>query len=332
MAKVELAIIGLGFHAGEFNSVENFMKGLMMSKQAFHPGLKDNESYLSDKDELINKTVSEALEDSNLSMGERKDTAFILHCASSPEEKLFCIGGESALVSSNFNLGGPAYTIYDGENSIFRGLSLAEHLIMEKLASTIIVCMAPPIDGTQDKAEGSVVLILKEKTLALRNHNKIYAAISGLKIGEGMAAEGLQNEDFVAGELVHSLNIAAIGKDDLRTIEISGKGCSKYSQTINTVCRKRLENKLRKDNLFYSDTDSWFGSGTNISVAASFVKQALQLLFFHIFIYSPETAGAPGFFIERDPSMWINQGKRERLLLHLIQTTIRQADMSVLRC
>ena len=191
MINSEMAIIGMGFHVGGFTCVESFMKGLVVSKKAFKSGLKNEGGFIFARDILLEKTMREAFLDAKLTDKEKKETAFIWHYANHPAEKCFAVGGRAAEIAEHFGLGPPAYNIYDGENSIFRGLALANSIIVEKAATIVAICITPPLAnpiamGDGKEVEGAVVLLLKDKAGAIADGNKIYAGLSGLTIVEAV--------------------------------------------------------------------------------------------------------------------------------------------------
>ena len=333
MTKIEMAVIGMGFHVGEFNSVEDFMKGLVVSKKAFKLGLNNDSGLIHDKNILIEKTITEAIQDSGLSENEKKATAFIWHCASSPKEKLFSTDGQAAEVAAHFGFGGLSYTVYDGENSIFRGLALAQYLIGEKRASVVVICVTPPIikqleEKNCNNAEGSVVLVLKDKNQAMLDKNKIYASIDALTIIDDMQKNEKPSyiEYSISEEFVAVLNAAGVTNNELRVVEIPGLGCNEYYELIDRVCNESVEDYLTNDSFIIADTESFMGDKLAISTAVSFVKHALQLFFYHVFTYDSESSEGVSFFVDRDPSLWNTHPGRRSTAIFSITDNIQNTE------
>ncbi|MDR0468402.1 MAG: hypothetical protein LBH09_00325 [Peptococcaceae bacterium] len=322
MAKTELAIIGLGFYAGEFDSVEGFLNGLMMSKKAFQTDQEGEVKYLSDAEALITRTLTEALWDARLSKSDLTKAAMVLHSAASLKERIFIQNGLAGQIAEQFGLGGPSYTVYDGDNSIFRGLTLAERIIEEALAEIICVCVAPPTelsDALQQKAEGAAVLILKEKDRALAEHNKIYACISATVVGEQISYQGpvdyaSADNLNISKDVSKVLNEGGIRRRELRVIEVPGSRSAGFDDVTNKLCNERFKAYLDADATFV-DTQRWLGRPSALAVAAAFVKNALQLSFFRVFIFEPGQTIGPSWFEKDDPSLWDAHGKKRAVLI-----------------
>jgi len=328
MIKTELAIIGMGFHVGEFDSVEAFAKGLVVSKKAFKSGTNNDGAFIFDRDILVEKTIAEALQDSGISEKEKKSAAFIWHHASAPQEKRFIVGEGAAKIAAHFGLGGISYNIYDGENSIFRGMALAQHLIGEKLASVVAICVTPPINKLSEAAdgnevEGSVVLLLKEKEQALLDCNKIYAGLSALTIIDEVPADEVSfaNEDIV-DEFVAALKLAEVTDGELRAVEVPDLGNVGYYEAIGKIFNEGLAEYPVKEYFFVADTESFIGERLAISTAASFVKHALQLFYYHVFIFEQESGDGVSFFVDKDPSIWnVHPGRRTTAITSMSDDT-----------
>ncbi|MDR0469137.1 MAG: hypothetical protein LBH09_04105, partial [Peptococcaceae bacterium] len=304
MRKTELAIIGMGFHVGEFTSVKSFLNGLMVSKKAFQADKA--ESYTA-MDTLVEKTITEALQDSGLSNAELKETAFVLHSAANPREKVFLTDGEARQTADRFKLGGAAYMVYDGDSSLFKGLSLAKYLIEESLAKSVCVCVVPPLDSASDEdsscmyAEGAAALVLKERDSAVAEHNKIYASISAVSIAE---QAGLM--DGVSD----ILEDAGVGVGELRIVEVPDSNCSDYAQTIEKLCHEGFGDYLSENHFVVQDTEKWLGRRSALTIAAAFVKHALQLSFFYLFTFQDNVSLGVPQFEELEQSSWDLQGEK----------------------
>jgi|GEM_PF-2551094 len=311
MTTIELSIIGLGFHVGEFGSIEDFMKGLIVSKKAFPRGINHDATAVLQRDVAIEKTMTEALKDANLSENEKKKTAFILHHATSPTDAIFAVGEKAAKVASHFGLGDLSYTTYDGENTIFRGLALAQHLIAEKLAPVVAICTAPPINESSTKVEGATVLILKEKEQALQDHHKIYASISGLAIVEDELNQETITEAFIA-----TLKDASIEAGQLRVADIPSEQNADYHNMITDICHEQVADYLVKENFLLAEIESFMGVPLAIAPSVIFIKHALQLFFYYVFIFETESNQGVSFFVSQEPALWNrHDGKRTSAIM-----------------
>jgi acyl transferase domain-containing protein/3-hydroxymyristoyl/3-hydroxydecanoyl-(acyl carrier protein) dehydratase len=326
--KNELAIIGMGFYAAEFDSVKSFLNGLMTSKKAFQTDTDINGKYLTNSDALIEKTLAEALTDSGLSQEELKDTAFVLFNEALPEKTVFVSGGAAAQAAGSFGIGGPAYTLCSGASPLFRGLALAEYLIEKALATTVCLCIAPAVHDPDNEAEGllaaegAAVFVLRKKSKALANHNKIYACISAVTIAE--------QAGIVKG-LCKALEIGHVGHNELRVADIQGSGCDEFSETFNRMLGEQFCDYLDESNFTITDTGRWFGRKLAILSAASLIKHALQLAFFHVFIYEHNSEPGPGLFDKLEKSLWSAKGeKRVSLIAHITEEVCDYAAFAVL--
>ena len=310
MAKIELAIVGMGFHVGEYHCVEDFMKGLVVSKKVFKSGLQKDDKTSFDTNLLIEKTMREALTDAGLSEDEKRKTAFIWHYAKAPREKCFTVGGDGKKVAIHFGLEGPSYTIYDGENSIFRGLTLARDLIAEKNASVVTICVTPPLLATVENeadytAEGSIVFVLKEKEQAIESHNKIYACVSALTmIEKHHDLKDLSKRNSIGKEFIATLEDGGVAPGEVRVVEVPKGESSSYYDVMKEVCDEEITDYLVGENFLLGENKSFMGEQVEISIAASFVKHALQLFFYHVFIFQSKSAEGVSFFVDKDPSLW----------------------------
>ena len=310
MTNSKMAIIGMGFHVGGYDSVESFMKGLIVSKKAFKSGLKGAEGMIFDRDILVEKAMGEALLDAELTTEEKSEAAFIWHYASSPLEKSFGVGGRAAEVAKHFGLGQLTYTIYDGENSIFRGLALANSMIAEKATPLVAICVTPPLAislarGGSKEVEGAVVFLLKDEARAISDGNKIYAGLSGLTIIEDMHPQGMPScLDNLTKRFLSTLDDAGVVAGEVRVVEVPKGEALGYRNVVKEVCNEGISDYLVKENFLLGETESFIGDSLEISTAVSFVKHALQLFFYHVFIFQSESTEGVSFFVDKDPALW----------------------------
>ena len=283
--EMDLAIVGMGFHVGAFDSLGAFLNGLMTSNKAF--GAPQGNDDLTSADTLLNETLAMALADSRLSKDEIRDAAFVRVIPDSPE-KVRIEGTDQQTV------GGPCYTMHGGDIVFFQGLTLAHDIITQRLASTVCVATAPVAEDSG--SEGAVVIVLRGKDRALEEHDKIYACVSAVTMEESSGTTALSSV----------LDIASVGRHELRVADVSGP---EFDQDFN-----RFDDYL--DTRFATtDVDRWLGRHLQISAAASLVKHALQLSFFTVFAFDPGTSG-PSINDQLAQTFWGDAARRSSLIAY----------------
>ena len=290
----ELAIVGMGFHVGAFDSVDTFLDALTTSKKAF---TTDQGTDYPAGAPVIDQTLAMAIEDAKLPPDTAADAACVLVSMDSPDGKVHI--AQSTDSQAGF---GTQYTLQGGDIAFFQGLSLAHDLIRQGLAATVCLCTAPAVGRDHpDTAEGAVAVVLRGKDRALEDHNKIYACVSGVTLEEPMIGD---EESSHFGALERALGIAGIGQGELRVADVSGPEfseafCEAYSDEVGDYLDERFA---------VTDVDRWLGRALGISSAASFVKHALQLAFFDVFVFDPSAAG-PSINDQLAQTSWGGGGK-----------------------
>jgi len=303
-----VAIVGMGFHVGAFDSVDGFLNGLMTSTKAFDTETPQEADYPTTSEGLIDETLAMAVADSGLPQTDLHDAACVFVVSDSPEDKIRVTRDENP--PDRCGIGGPRYTVHGGDIVFFQGLVLAHAIIGQKLASTVCLCTAPAATGSTDAGEGAVVLVLKEKQRALEDHNKIYACVDAVTMAE-------QSSPF--DELSRALDRAHVGDRELRVADVSG---SPFDQAFEGL------DDYVDEHFAVTDVDRWLGRTLHICAAASFVKQALQLSFCQVFVFDPSSSG-PSINDQLAQTYW-GSGKKRASLIAYAPHTSQDAGFAVL--
>ena len=302
--QTELAVIGMGFHVGAFDSVDTFLNALMTSNKAFSTEIPSETDYPS-TDTVLDETLSMAVADSQLSPADLGDAALIVLSPESPDDAVSIT--RDANLAHRCGVGGPQYTMHGGDIVFFQGLALAHDIIGAKLASTVFLCTAPSVDSmdSSDRAEGAVVLVLKEKDAACTDHNKIYASVSTVAMAKLMSDD---DETTCFDALSTALNGSGLG--ELRVADVASP---QFAEKFGAVVSDRLGDHL-DERFALTDVETWLGRTLKISAAVSFVKQALQLSFCQVFVFDPSSSG-PSINDQLAQTYWGEGGKKRTSLI-----------------
>ena len=308
-----LAIVGMGLHVGAFDSVDSFLSGLMTSSKAFTV----HDSYPTSSN-VIEETLTMACRDSGLPQTELREAACVL-LASDASEGQVRITADRNPQASRCGVDGPHYTLHGGDIVFFQGLALAHDLIGQGIASTVCLCTAPPADPDGDAAEGGVVLVLKDKDQALTDHNKIYAAVSSVTMEE-------QSQLSHYFTLARALETAGVGHGELRVVDMPD---SDFRKEFDEEYRSQIGN-YADERFATTDVEQWLGRDLGISTAVSFVKHALQLSFFDVFVFDPGTNG-PSINDQLGQTSWgTPAGRRASLVAYVPEPNGGDAGFAVL--
>ena len=310
-----LAVVGLGFHVGAFESLDCYLNGLMTSNTAFSTATPQENDYSASPEVLIDETLAMALRDSGLSQAELGDTALVILTSDSPDSTVRITQDPDQ--APRCGVGGWRFTVHGGDIVFFQGLTLAHEIIRQKLASAVCVCTAPAAVGGPDPdgpaavggpAEGAIVVVLRDRDRALAERDKIYACVGLVTMGEQRMSGDERSSHLTT--VSTALETAGVGRHELRVADVSGP---EFRQGFDEASLDRFGDYM-DDRFATTDVDPWLGRPLGISIAASFVKQALQLSFFTVFVFDPDSSG-PSINDQLARTLWGRGGEKRASLI-----------------